>query len=220
MVEVPVAAELFLSSVVLSAVHQSQLTSELSSMSNYNVISGASGGAVGAAVGAFGGGLAGAGLKLAVHGLSQQVEQQHSIQERASGNGGSSTSDKAAQLQSMMSNYLNTYSLRDNNMLGSYDRPKSPAEELCLSDRRWWAFLLSSIFTFFVGKLALVTRFFLGKSYCSVFFVLAILPMRNLLSRYVDIFLSFVQTKTWNAKSVTSHLKVIFLMRSQALESI
>ncbi len=68
------------------------------------------------------------------------------------GGGGLTATDNAAQLQSMMSNYLNTYNLRDNNMLGSYDRPKSPEEELCLSDRRWWAFLLSSIFTFFVGK--------------------------------------------------------------------
>lgn len=159
--EVPLAAELFLSSVVLSGVHESRMSS------NYNGVMGGATGAGGlggtAAAGAFGAGLAGAGLNLAV-GLSQQLQgqqqeqpsferQTHSVGQRASGNGGSSvTGDGAAQLQSMMSNYLNTYSLRDNHMLGSYDRPKSPAEELCLSDRRWWAFLLSSIFTFFVGK--------------------------------------------------------------------
>lgn len=168
MLEVPLAAELFLSSsVVLPALQQSP-----SSMSNYNVISGATGtgSLAGAAAGAVG--LAGAGLNLAV-GLSQQLQQtqneqdhfetqsHHSIGERASGNGGSSvTGDGAAQLQSMMSNYLNTYSLRgDNHMLGSYDRPKSPAEELCLSDRRWWAFLLSSIFTFFVGEFSLLSYY-------------------------------------------------------------
>ena len=50
-----------------------------------------------------------------------------------------------------MSNYLNTYNLRDNMI--TYDRvPKSPEEALCLSDRKWWAFLLSSICTFLAGK--------------------------------------------------------------------
>ncbi len=38
------------------------------------------------------------------------------------------------------------------NMMSEYTRATySPEEEECLKDRKWWAFLLSSIFTFLAG---------------------------------------------------------------------
>ncbi len=40
----------------------------------------------------------------------------------------------------------------EHNMMPDYPRPTySPEEEECLKDRKWWAFLLSSIFTFLAG---------------------------------------------------------------------
>nr|XP_046919729.1 calcium-activated potassium channel slo-1-like isoform X3 [Dermatophagoides farinae] len=50
----------------------------------------------------------------------------------------------------MSSNYLNPYQIRDSTMYSSYP-PRSPEEALCLQDRKWWAFLLSSICTFLAG---------------------------------------------------------------------
>ncbi|OTF82334.1 hypothetical protein BLA29_010216 [Euroglyphus maynei] len=50
----------------------------------------------------------------------------------------------------MSSTYLNPYQLRDSTMYSSYP-PRTPEEALCLQDRKWWAFLLSSICTFLAG---------------------------------------------------------------------
>nr|XP_027200074.1 calcium-activated potassium channel slo-1-like [Dermatophagoides pteronyssinus] len=50
----------------------------------------------------------------------------------------------------MSSNYLNPYQIRDSTMYSSYP-PRTAEEALCLQDRKWWAFLLSSICTFLAG---------------------------------------------------------------------
>lgn len=48
-------------------------------------------------------------------------------------------------------NLYNPYNMRDPNMI-TYDRvPKTPEEAACLANRKWWAFLLSSIITLVVG---------------------------------------------------------------------
>lgn len=52
----------------------------------------------------------------------------------------------------MSSNYLNPYQIRDSTMYSSYP-PRTAEEALCLQDRKWWAFLLSSICTFLAGKI-------------------------------------------------------------------